>query len=88
MSTVITRSAGERSPFRHKPLDKALLDEGEVSRRSGLGGEGVDHGLDQLGLARVDVHVGEGRQAATRRRVAEEKVRRLIVARRLSRCRG
>jgi hypothetical protein len=73
ISTVITRSAGERSPSatsRHE----ALLDEGEVHGDPGLGGEGVDHRLDQPRLpGRVDVDIGQRGQAHGARDGGEEE---------------
>jgi hypothetical protein len=66
MSTVRTRSAGERSPFGLQAFGHALVDEGHVDGDAGFGGEGIDEGLDQLGLAvGVDVDfLGEDRGGA------------------------
>ncbi len=49
--------------FREQPLGHPGVEKGDVDLDAGLGGEGVDQRLDQLGLAvGIDVDLGQRRQ--------------------------
>ena len=58
---------GRPVAFRHKALDHALVDKGDVHSDAGLGGEGIDQRLDQFRLAvGIDIHLlGQGRKRGT-----------------------
>ena len=51
MSTVRMTSAGEFCAFRLNALFQTLVEEQHLRLDAGLGGEGVEHRLDQVGLA-------------------------------------
>ncbi len=58
---------GRAVAFGLQALDHALVDEGHVDGDPGFGGEGVDEGLDQFGLAvGVDVDLSRQRRGGRR----------------------
>jgi hypothetical protein len=68
MSTVRMTSAGRVETFREDAVFQALVEEQHLRLDSGLGGEGVEHRLDQVGLAvGVDVHHAIGGGGAGKR---------------------